>query len=500
MPAQMRGGRGPDGALLRLRDAMCVLREAAGNPSYRRISEAVNQDNSLPATASHTTVGEILTGRSLTGSDTLHAVVLQLLRMSGEGQRPECEVWPEIKAMWTQADQEKRRPLPKSVQVFASVVRKTVMNRLGADPDAVSHALRLRFPAAPAATVSPAALAAVARGARVPHRHEIDQLLALLPDGQGLTAQERLTLMCSYFAALRDGDPARYEEYLAEDERAARHSYTSSLEDEVRALRRELRETGQQAARGTALALRRKGDAERLQVELKRVRLHESTAQREAERLRTDLHAHIDRLRRLEDRVTSLQSELTTARVETSQAHALATLKEAEATVASAAGHLRPTADPPAYGSPAPCDPGGYGGFTGYGPSPVNSLEYAHPYGLGKPDAAWPAGWPSPPATAPAPPQGTPRTAYGWALLVPPPSPAAPAATDRRDVPAPGAGRELEAPPAAARTEPSLPVGPPLGEDPVREAESGRSDKGLLGRLQSMFQPGHGRHARRPHD
>ncbi|MEU2514142.1 hypothetical protein [Streptomyces syringium] len=499
MPAQMRGGRGPDGALLRLRDAMCALREAAGSPSYRRISEAVNQDNSLPATASHTTVGEILTGRSLTGSDTLHAVVLQLLRMSSGRQRPEGEVWPEIKALWTQADQEKRRPLPKSVQAFASMVRETVMNRLGADLDAVSRALRLRFPAAPAATVSPAALAAVARGARVPHRHEIDQLLALLPDGQGLTAEERQALMCCYFAALRDGDPARYEEYLAEDERAARHAYTSSLEDEVRALRRELRATGQQAARGTALALRRKGDAERLQVELKRVRLHESTAQREAERLRTDLHAHIDRLRRLQDRVTSLQSELTTARVETSRAHALATLKEAEATVASAAaGHLRPMAGP--YDSPATCDPGGYGDFTGYGPSPVNSLEYAHPYGLGKPDAVWPVGWPSPPATAPAPPQGTPRTAYGWALLGPLPGPAAPVGTDRRDVPAAGTGRELEGAPAVARTGPSLPAGPPLGEGPVPEADSGRSDKGLLGRLQSMFQPGHGRHARRPHD
>ncbi|MBP2406934.1 hypothetical protein [Streptomyces syringium] len=494
MPAQMRGGRGPDGALLRLRDAMCALREAAGNPSYRRISEAVNQDNSLPATASHTTVGEILTGRSLTGSDTLHAVVLQLLRMSGERERPESEVWPEIKALWTQADQERRRPLPKSVQAFASTVRETVMNRLDADPDAVSRALRLRFPAAPATTVSPAALAAVARGARVPDRHEIDQLLALLPEGRGPTAEERQALMCSYFAALRDSDPTRYEEYLAEDERAARHAYTSSLEDEVRALRRELRETGQQAARGTALALRRKGDAERLQVELKRVRLHESTAQREAERLRTDLHAHIDRLRRLQDRVTSLQSELTTARVETSRAHALATLKEAEATVASAAGHLRPMAGPPAYDSPATYDPGGYGDFTGYGPSAVNSLEYAHPYGLGKYDVAWQVEWPSPAAAAPAPPQGTPRTAYGWALLGPLPSTAG-----RRDV-SPGAGRELEKPPAVARAEPSPPAGPPPGEDPVREADSGRSDKGLLGRLQSMFQPGHGRHARRPHD
>ncbi|MBB4889641.1 hypothetical protein FHS38_005717 [Streptomyces netropsis] len=493
MPAQMRGGRGPDGALLRLRDAMCALREAAGAPSYRKISQAINQDNSLPATASHTTVGEILTGRSLTGSDTLHAVVLQLLRMSTGRKRPEGEVWSEIKALWTQADQEKRRPLPKSVQAFASTVRDLVIDRLGSDLDAVSRALRLRFPTAPADTVSPAALAAVARGARVPDRHQIDQLLALMPDGRDLPPGDRQALMCSYFAALRDGDPARYEEYLAEDERAARHAYTSSLEDEVRALRRELRETGQQAARGTALALRRKGDAERLQVELKRVRLHESTAQREAERLRTDLHANVDQLRRLQDHVTSLQSELTTARVETSQAHALATLKEAEATVASAAGHLRPMGDPAAYDSTVTYDPDGYGGygdFTGYASSPVDSLEYAHPYGLGKPDVPWPNVWPSPPATTPAPPQGTPRTAYGWALLGPLPGPAAPGAT----------GRELEKPPAVARTEPSLPAVPPHSGGPVRETDSSRSDKGLFGRLQSMFQPGHGRHARRPHD
>ncbi|MFE1797733.1 hypothetical protein ACFW9L_16405, partial [Streptomyces sp. NPDC059517] len=82
MPAHPQGDhQGPNVLLRHLTTAMCGLHEAAGAPSFRKISEGIRSDSALRATASHQTVSDILRGKRLTKWDTLHCVVVQLVRM-----------------------------------------------------------------------------------------------------------------------------------------------------------------------------------------------------------------------------------------------------------------------------------------------------------------------------------------------------------------------------------------------------------------------------------
>ncbi|MEU7136057.1 hypothetical protein [Streptomyces sp. NPDC046261] len=238
MPVQTSAEQGPGGALLGLRDAVRALHKEAGEPSYRVIASSIGCNEARTATASHNTVGDVLTGKRLTRLETLKLVVLQLHKDSKDPRPPDV-VWPPFEALWREAKQERDHlVLPEPVRAFTTALRGAVIGPLGGDFDEISE--RLGAPAASSsddAAVPAAALKAICEGTRVPGRRELECLLDLLDqDGRGLQPEARQALMVSYYDMLRACAPHRYADCMLRDECDAQRQFRGILEDRLHAL------------------------------------------------------------------------------------------------------------------------------------------------------------------------------------------------------------------------------------------------------------------------
>ncbi|MFI9240834.1 hypothetical protein [Streptomyces sp. NPDC053079] len=200
MPAQMPGFfPDPDGALRRLTDAVQGLHRAAGAPSYRKVCDRINRDDSFPATVSRQTLSDILCGRRLTQWTRLHSVVVQLLRMDKSQAGSEAEVLAQFESLWSAADREKNKrialPDVPAARAFTARLRTLVLAPLTSVTD-VSERLHHA-----GSRMSPGALANIAGGIRPPQRHELDVLLHVLAqEGLAPSPQDFQDLMRSYSA------------------------------------------------------------------------------------------------------------------------------------------------------------------------------------------------------------------------------------------------------------------------------------------------------------
>ncbi|MFI1968432.1 hypothetical protein BLA24_13885 [Streptomyces cinnamoneus] len=431
MPDQESGEPRPDGAALRLLNAMRELHEAAGAPPSRDVSKAIDalaskRDDKL-TTASHTTVRDILNGTRLTRPDTLFAVVVALLDMAAN-PRPEDEAWAGIKELWAEADREKKRKsLPAEARAFAEGMRRRVLDPLGGDLDDISRRAAACLPPGTVGGLTPDGLRGVVSGSHVPARHETEALLGLLAqEGRALSARDRQDLMVSFYATLRRCFPERYEDCMVQEERDACRERVVALEDELLArdraaaehVRQQLEWAEQRVADEAASAAHRQVDAQ-LIAWLENERIKDRRQKRAA---RAEIDAVRERMEGLEGELAVAREDLARARGAAEAAESLvldlrherdelsrkcaeqAALKEAEATLTSAVRQMRPpgsAALPPAgawqplppevsYGFETSYDPfvaydpyasyssGGYGYHDGYD---YGSAGHADPYG-----------------------------------------------------------------------------------------------------------------------
>ncbi|GAA2718233.1 MULTISPECIES: hypothetical protein [Streptomyces] len=509
MPAPTPDEQGPGGALLRLRDAVQALHAQAGHPSYRAIAKNFEVDDlKRIATASHNTVGDVLTCKRLTRRETLQLVVRQLHKDSAD-PRPFASVWPAYEELWLAADKERRhRTLPGPVQHFLTALQDEVLARLGDDTGAL----------AARAGLSEDDLKTLSDGTRLPEPREVEALLALPDDDrQPLAPAVRRHLMVAYYDMLRACAPDRYADAMVREECEAQREYRRIVEqalhgDEQRRQQDAIRHAAQldglltalhdaqtHAADQAAAASNRLGAAvrrtERLERQLRRERWLKDTARahvRALQGLVGLLREHTrpaagreQYVRVLEDRLAAAERAAGQARKAAADATSLlldmrserdaserklaeqAALQEAATTVASAAEQLAApvvpvlppsawdgtwdgTFDPSVLDLPTASSPD-HGGHSWYHVPPTGHPGY-EPY-----------------ATAPPGPLQAPAA---------PPAPGDLSALDtsltRHYGLSPLSGA-LDAPPVTAEPPP----------------------KGLLRRLQAVFRSRGGRHARR---
>ncbi len=358
MPVRTAAEQGPGGALLRLRDAVRALHKEAGEPSYRVIADSIGADEERTATASHNTVGDVLTCKRLTRLETLKLVVLQLHK-DGKDPRPPDVVWPRFEALWREAKQERDYlALPEPVQAFTAGLRSKVIDPLGGDFDDISERLSATAGSGGDDALSAAVLKAVCEGTHMPGRHEIGRLLHLLgQDGRDLPREDRQAFMVSYYDMLRACAPHRYADCMLQDECEAQRQFRSILEDRLHALqrrqeqgpKRELRE----AEHRVAPARRPQIDAWLLKDEL-------DLERRRTRALRANLARQQEHIKSLKGRLSETEDAAARARKDTADAQSLvldmrsqrdelerknaeqAALLEVSATMASAAEHVPP--------------------------------------------------------------------------------------------------------------------------------------------------------------
>ncbi|MEV4742811.1 hypothetical protein [Streptomyces sp. NPDC049555] len=520
MPAPTPDEQGPGGALLRLRDAVQALHAQAGNPSYRAIANNFKADDlKRIATASHNTVGDVLTCKRLTRRETLQLVVRQLHEDSAD-PRPFASVWPAYEELWFAADKERRhRTLPEPVQHFLTVLQDEVLAPLGDDTGAL----------AARAGLSEDELKTLSDGTRLPEPHEVEALLALSDDDRPpLAPAVRRHLMVAYYDMLRACAPDRYADAMLREECEAQREYRRILEqmlhrDEQRRQQDAVRHAAQldglltalhdaqtHAADQAAGARNRLGAAarrtERLERQLRRERWLKETARahvRALQGLVGLLREHTrpaagreQYVRVLQDRLAAAEREAAQARKAAADARSLlldmrserdaserklaeqAALQEAATAVASAAEQLAAPVVPVLPQSPwnGTWD----GPWDGTFDPSVRDLTTAS-----SPDHGGHSWYHVPPTGHPG------YEPYATAPPGPLQAPAAP--------PAPGDLSALDtsltwhcglSPLSEALDAPPMTVGP----QPVVEPAS--PSKGLLRRLQSVFRSRAGRHAR----
>lgn len=83
-----------------LRAELRALYLGAGQPSFRRISNAINDDGDLPDKVSHETVSGLLNGTTIPRWSKVESVVRMLIAMSVHGRDPDLEV-RRFLALWT---------------------------------------------------------------------------------------------------------------------------------------------------------------------------------------------------------------------------------------------------------------------------------------------------------------------------------------------------------------------------------------------------------------
>lgn len=494
----------PVGPQQRLRELLEQLTVAAGSPSGRDISRRLSTDAHTKA-LSHQTACVILKCERPTTDKNLLRVVRLLLQMDrchaqlpdGERRAREKEVWEQAHALWAAWKAEIARrsegPLP---QAFAARLRGAVLDDLG-DFDVLSGRLRRLLPAEQANAMSASVLAAWADGTRTPQLHELTLLIRLLAeDGRALSAQDHQALLHAYFDLLRHHDPDRFHQHILADERDALREYAAHLENaREQALRRQyheraqhqaalaraqtrLREAEERADRAAALAHQRGDRAAQLAYE--------------AESLRADLAAARDATVIVQGQMVELRRERNALG---RQYLELATVKEAEDTLARAAKeaatwptsaeHLRPAASPYPHESPYPHDPS----YAADSPYPYGDPSHTTPGAppLPGPGHSAPCGTVDTPTlqlTRPIPRQAL-SASDAWTTWTMPPCRAT----------AHGSGTVVW---AVARAAPRLALVPSPRDTRVpgpAEAPPPRP-KRPLGRLRSILQPGHGRHAR----
>ncbi|GGN65722.1 hypothetical protein GCM10011579_036460 [Streptomyces albiflavescens] len=273
----------PQGALHRLAREISALRLAAKGPSLRAVEQFIgaSDKNELPGTASRTTISEIVRAKRLTTWETLHAVVVALVRMnSAHPSTPEEEqnICSRIEALWRAAKLEATSEPTAgtaSAQRFASELRGRVFTPLGGDFDDISVRLRQLPPdsgsdGARGKELTPADLAAIANGTRTPDRREVDLLLDLLArDGRPLSREDRQAFLLGYVDMLRLCAPSLHERFMVDERLDAYRAYTAWLTPQVQAVaakrdeerRRQKESHRAQQARLTARLKLLEGDA-----------------------------------------------------------------------------------------------------------------------------------------------------------------------------------------------------------------------------------------------
>ena len=102
-----------------------LLYRAAGRPSYRRISQEIRQNEAMPDSVSHETVGALLSGTFIPRWSKLECVVRQLAAMAVHRPNMEAEV-RRFHLLWANMDDGSRAGLPVASN-FRSVATEPVM-------------------------------------------------------------------------------------------------------------------------------------------------------------------------------------------------------------------------------------------------------------------------------------------------------------------------------------------------------------------------------------
>ncbi|MEV5240719.1 hypothetical protein AB0K89_16700 [Streptomyces cinnamoneus] len=281
-PARTQVEHGPGSALARLHAEVQALHEAAGRPSLRELADDVRAipEEDRDASASHTTIGEVIKCSRLTQLKTFRLVIRCLLRRrtgGDEGEPTAEDAWPRFEALWHAADQERpRAALPPHVRGFTADMRRKVFGPLGGDVHVISRRLDELLPALRTDVLTPAALRAVVSGARLPHQHELEGLLELLArDGRALAPEERRLLMQSYYDALRAREPEWYEACMLRERCDAERDFRTVVERKLHLLeQRHGNDTAAEYARKMQAVTERAADEAALAHQRHEVQVH----------------------------------------------------------------------------------------------------------------------------------------------------------------------------------------------------------------------------------